>query len=124
VNRRLARFFPLLIAAGPVLVPSLSACGGGQTESAVAPDAKAELEVRNQGFADMTIYAISATGGRVRLGMVSGNSTQRLALPSYLVRGGQSLRFLADPIGGNQSPVTEQLLVAPGETVVLTIPPR
>ena len=76
------------------------------------------------GFADVTVYAISATGARVRLGQVNGNSTQRLALPAYLVRGGERLRFLADPIGGSQGPVSEELYVAPGEAVTLTIPPR
>jgi hypothetical protein len=106
-----------------LLAFALAACGT-RTEAPVSPDARAEVEVRNQGFPDMTIYAISATGNRVRLGTVSGNSTQHLVLPSYLVRGGESLRFLADPIGGKRSPVSEELYVAPGETVILTIPPR
>ena len=67
---------------------------------------------------------MSPTGNRVRIGDVPGNSTQQLALPQYLVRGGESLRFFADPIGGGQTPVTEELYVAPGERVTLTIPPR
>jgi hypothetical protein len=86
--------------------------------------AEASVTVENLGFADVTVYAISATGNRVRLGQVSGHSTQRLPLPAYLVRGGEQLRFLADPIGGGQRPVSEELYVAPGETVTLTIPPR
>jgi hypothetical protein len=40
------------------------------------------------------------------------------------VRGGERLRFLADPIGGGQLPVSEELYVAPGESVTITIPPR
>lgn len=89
-----------------------------------APRGEAALTVENLGFADVTVYAVSATGARVRLGQVSGNSTQVLSLPTHLVRGGERLRFLADPIGGARTPVSEELYVAPGETVVLTIPPR
>jgi hypothetical protein len=114
---RTARLLPLLTAA-------LLACGGGTPAGAPAPDAEAAVEVENLGFADVTVYAISATGARVRLGQVSGNSTQRLTVPAHLVRGGERLRFLADPIGGSQGPVSEELYVAPGETVGLMIPPR
>ena len=106
------------------LLAVLVACGGGTPADGPEPRAEAAVTVENLGFADVTIYAIGATGNRVRLGLVSGISTERLTLPVYLVRGGERLRFLADPIGGSQSPVTEELYVAPGETVVLTIPPR
>ena len=104
-----------------------AACGGPPPgESAPAPEeaAAATLTVENLGFADVTVYAVSPTGNRIRLGQVSGNSTGQLSLPDYLVRGGERLRFFADPIGGAQTPVTEDLYVAPGEAVTLTIPPR
>ena len=99
-------------------------CAGGAPVEAPAPRSEAELSVENLGFADVTVYAIGPTGSRVRLGQVSGNSTGRLALPDYLVRGGERQRFLADPIGGGQAPVSEELYVGPGESVTLTIPPR
>jgi hypothetical protein len=116
-----------------------TACGGtasttdqpepvsGAPESGAAETAApaaATLTVENLGFADVTVYAVSATGNRIRLGQVNGNSTQKLALPDFLVRGGESLRFFADPIGGAQGPVSEELFVAPGESVTMTIPPR
>lgn len=107
-----------------VLIAVSAGCGGGPSAEPPAPQAETGLTVENLGFPDVTVYAISATGARVRLGQVSGNSTQRLTLPEYLVRGGERLRFLADPIGGAGSPVSEELFVAPGETVTLTIPPR
>jgi hypothetical protein len=114
--------FGLLMAA----LMTLSACGGRQASGSTAPerDAESTLTVENLGFADATVYAVTGTGSRVRLGLVNGNSTQRLTLPGYLVRGGDQLRFLADPIGGSQGPVTEELFVGPGDNVVLTIPPR
>ena len=109
------------------------ACGGSTVGTSGAPapeqsdsssDAAATLTVENQGFADVTVYAVSPTGNRIRLGQVSGNSSQVLSLPGYLVRGGEQLRFFADPIGGAQTPVSEEFYVAPGEAVTLTIPPR
>lgn len=107
------------LAAAPV-----AACAGGAAGGDPAPRGEATLTVDNLGFADVTVYAVSAAGARVRLGQVSGNSTRVLSLPAHLVRGGERLRFLADPIGGSRTPVTDELYVAPGETVVLTIPPR
>jgi hypothetical protein len=103
-----------------------AACGGRRDPDAAAPQegGTATLTVENLGFADAVIYAVSPTGTRVRVGEVNGNSTQHLELASYLVRGGESLRFLADPIGSPRGPVTDELFVAPGDTVVLTIPPR
>ena len=81
------------------------------------------LQVENQGFADMVIYAVNG-GQRVRLGLATGNSTKSFTLPSYLVRGGGPLRFLADPVGGNRTPVSEEMTVQPGDVVRLTIPPQ
>ena len=80
------------------------------------------LQVENRGFADMVIYAISG-GQRVRLGLANGNSTKSFTIPVTLIRGAGRLRFLADPIGGNRSPISEEMGVQPGDIVTLTIPP-
>jgi hypothetical protein len=101
----------------------LAACGGRSAESNASPDNQAMLQVENQGFADMVIYAVNG-GQRIRLGTATGNSTKSFQVPSYLVRSGAPLRFLADPIGGNRTPISEQIMVQPGEVVTLTIPPR
>jgi hypothetical protein len=81
------------------------------------------VEVQNQGFADMVIYAVNG-GQRLRLGLATGNSTKTFAIPRHLVRGAAPIRFLADPVGGNRAPVSEELTVQPGEVVTLTIPPQ
>ena len=80
------------------------------------------LQVENRGFADMVVYAISG-GQRVRLGLANGNSTKSFTIPRTLIRGAGTLRFLADPIGGSRSPISEELVVQPGDIVTLTIPP-
>jgi len=34
-----------------------------------------------------------------------------------------TLRFIADPIGATRPSVSEEITVAPGDTVMMTIPP-
>jgi hypothetical protein len=80
------------------------------------------LQVENRGFADMVIYAVSG-GQRVRLGIAGGNSTNSFTIPRSLMKGAGPLRFLADPIGGRRTPVSEDMVVQPGDVVTLTIPP-
>lgn len=80
------------------------------------------LEVQNQSFYDMTVYAIRS-GMRIRMGIVPGNQTQVFPIPRSLVTTGLPLRFMADPIGGRQSPYSEEIAVRPGDTIVIRIPP-
>jgi hypothetical protein len=80
------------------------------------------LQVENRGFADMVIYAISGAQ-RVRLGIATGNSTKSFTIPNSLIRGSGPLRFLADPIGGRRTPISEDMVVQPGDIVTLTVPP-
>jgi len=80
------------------------------------------LQVDNQGFLDMNVYAVRS-GQRVRLGTATGNNKTNFTVPRSLVSGLTSLRFIADPIGGSRASVSQEITVAPGDTVVLTIPP-
>jgi hypothetical protein len=56
--------------------------------------------------------------------MAPGHSTTLLDVPRGLVSGLTPLRFIADPIGGTRPSVSEEITVAPGDTVVMTIPPQ
>ncbi|HKC81292.1 MAG TPA: hypothetical protein VKB91_08865, partial [Gemmatimonadaceae bacterium] len=58
------------------------------------------VQVDNQGFLDMTVYAVRNSAQRVRLGIATGNRKTDLPIPTYLVNGLTALRFVADPIGG------------------------
>ena len=80
------------------------------------------LQVENQGFSDMVIYVVN-DAQRVRLGLATGNSSKSFTIPNYLIRGAGPLRFLADPVGGTRTPVSEEITVQPGDIVSLTIPP-
>jgi hypothetical protein len=100
----------------------LTACAGRSQDTGPGPASSAMVQVENQGFTDMVIYAISG-GQRVRLGLATGNSTKTFTIPRYLIGGAGPIRFLADPIGGNRTPVSEEMSVQPGDLVTLTLPP-
>jgi hypothetical protein len=90
-------------------------------ESAAA--SRSIVVVTNQRFYDMNIYVVQDAGNRVRLGTVTGNSSARFTIPSFVVGIGSTLRFIADPIGPSGASLSEQLNVQPGDAVQLTIAP-
>ena len=90
---------------------TLPAGSSAQTEPTV-------VEVNNQSFLDMTVYAVRSSQ-RVRLGLATANSTTRFNLPSSLVGGLSTLRFVADPIGSNRASVSQEITIAPGDTVAM-----
>lgn len=89
---------------------------------AIDPNQPTVVQVDNEGFLDMTVYA-ARSSQRVRLGIASGNGKTNLDVPMSLINGLTPLRFVADPIGGQRASVSQEITVAPGDTVVLTIPP-
>lgn len=80
------------------------------------------IDVQNQDFNDMTVYAL-VNGSRTRLGIADGNKTTVLTIPDYLINGTTFMRFVADPIGGNRTPVTEEVDVSAGDQLVMVIQP-
>ncbi len=127
----LVRWRAALILAGTTAGPgalgvgalfTLGACYG-RGRNAAAPQEATTLRVRNQSFLDHNIYLLTG-GARSRLGTVTGNSTAVLRIPASFVQPGALLRFVADPIGSNVTPVSDQIAVSPGDEVQLIIPPR
>lgn len=100
-----------------------AACRSGGSRGPAPAQPTTTVRVENQGFADMTIYLLRG-GARIRLGMVNGNSTTTLRIPQQFVFGVTGLQFLADPVGGNRTPVSSEIQVSPGDQVRLIIPPR
>jgi len=105
-----------------LLLLSTAACGGPRTGNVANTPAATTVRVENQSLLDLNIFALR-DGDRVRLGSVSASSTQIFPIPSYLLFGATPLRFLADPIGGARTPVSQEVVVRPGEQAALTIPP-
>jgi len=113
-----SRFFVLAAA-----LLAVTACNGFKRGSgSTNPNEPTTLQVDNQGFLDMAVYAVRSVE-RVRLGTATGNGKTNLRIPSALVNGLTPMRFIADPIGSTRASISEEITVAPGDTVVLTIPP-
>ena len=105
-------------------ITSLTAgCARSKQLSSSGAVERTVLKVENQGFPDMNVFVLPEGGSRVRLGTVTGHSDAYFTLPEYLVRSTRQLSFQALPIATPRGPVTQSIVVAPGDTVVLMIPP-
>jgi hypothetical protein len=98
----------------------LAACATARAPA--NPQAETTVRVENQSTLDMNIYVLRGAE-RIRLGTVTAVSTGVLKIPNNLIFGATPLRFLADPIGGNRTPVSDEIVVSPGDQVTLRIPP-
>jgi hypothetical protein len=96
-----------------------AACGGGRTLQ--NGQTGTLLEVHNRSTLDMTIYAVTDSGARERLGTVTSLTDATFPIPARLVNS-LDLRFAADPVGSNRTAFTDRLPIVPGDTVVLEIP--
>ncbi|HEY0972477.1 MAG TPA: hypothetical protein VGE02_16020 [Gemmatimonadales bacterium] len=122
-RRTILRALAALVLAG--LPMAAVACSSSQQEAGA--DAAPEKEpttvmVENRSFLDHNIYVMRGSQ-RIRLGTVTGNRSQRFTIPANLVFGVSSLRFMADPIGANRQPVSDEIGVSEGDEVRLVIPP-
>lgn len=112
----LAPRFRLLFAL--LVLLAAGACGSASRRSGATQGARTTVRVENRNFLDMNVYVLRSSQ-RIRLGTVPGNSTRVLTIPSHLVFGSTPLRFLADPIGSNRTPISSEITVTPGDEVVL-----
>jgi hypothetical protein len=115
------RLVPAIASFGLVLFAG-AACAHSSHMPEEAP-LRTVLKVENQGFPDMNIFVLPETSNRIRLGTVTGSSNAYFTLPANVVRGTRELRFQALPIATPRGPVSQSIVVTPGDTVVLTIPP-
>lgn len=118
------RWLRLLLASMLVVVaaPACRSASNAEPGKAPAEQPRTTVKVENRSFLDHNVYVLRG-GQRVRLGMVTGNSTQTFTIPANLVFGVTALSFLVDPIGGTRQPVSNELPVSAGDEVQLIIPP-
>jgi hypothetical protein len=109
----------LLLGTLVLLAP---ACAKPAEKEEAAPETEAILEVDNRGFYDMTIYVVRSST-RLRIGIAPGLKVTTFSLKRHIIGQGSDLQFMADPIGGNRTPVSQRMYVSPGEIVHLTISP-
>lgn len=104
---------------------AFTACASGRGDDPFdEPDGPTILEVENRSTFLMTIYVVRESGERRRIGQAQSLTTTKLTIPSSLMFGITSLRFQADPVGSRTTPISHDINVSPGDTVVLVIPPR
>lgn len=103
------------------LATACAVAGRGRAER-VPNEPETFVEVQNQSWLDVNVYVVRGAQ-QVRLGTVNGATTRRLRIPASLLFGPTPLRFVIDPIGSGRTPVTQEVLVSPGETVRLIVPP-
>ncbi len=119
MSKTLRMLLAVAVVAGSV---SINACGASR-QGPRGSDPPTTLQVDNQRFLDMNIYLITSGGARIRLGTANGNSTTNMRIPATYVFGGSEMRFLADPIGSQSTPISHSITVFPGDNVRLIIPP-
>lgn len=115
------------MVVGALLAVATLACRSSRTyqessggDVAIARDVT--VEVKNDNFADVNIYAILEGGVARRLGTVTGNTAGKFSLRASEIPTG-TVRLLADAIGGAGRASSGQLLVNGGATIVFTIAP-
>lgn len=106
-----------LLVAACLVVPACASTGANASR-----EEPAVVVVDNRALLDHTIYVLRGTQ-RVRLGVATGLRKTTLTIPTSVILGATTLRFVADPIGGARNPVSEEINITPGDEIGLTIPP-
>jgi hypothetical protein len=109
---------PVLIAA---ISLTLAVCGPSASTGTPEPARQTTLVVENQSTLQVTVYVLRGAQ-RQRLGTAAALRTTRLTIPDNIIFGVTSLRFEVDPLGSRQTPMSEEIAVAPGEEVTIVIP--
>ncbi|MHC4149424.1 MAG: hypothetical protein ACYSR5_08065 [Planctomycetota bacterium] len=107
----------------PIIIALIffASCGTTGRQAREGPKAKTTVEVENRNYLDMNIYVLHG-GQRIRLGRATGLANTIFVIPDYVLFGGATLRFVADPIGGRQLPTSHEVTVLPGDQVEMIIP--
>ncbi len=111
-------------AASPLLIVLLSAsflaaCGSAREQT--SQQGETPIQVTNRNWLSMEIYVVGQSQ-RVRLGRVESGQTERFMIPAHLLSGATPLRFVMESSGPQRDVLSEEILVAPGEEVILVIP--
>lgn len=112
---------PRRIALALLLTAVATSCARPLGSGGDVASGTATVRIENRAFLDVNVYA-SRSGQRIRLGTVTGNTTQVLPVPKSFVGTGVPVRFQADFIGSNKAPVSEEIVIWEGDEVQLTIP--
>ena len=99
-----------------------SACGSAHhsKESPSPSDSDVQLEVENHHWNDIVIYLMNGSQSR-RLGMVGGVSTNNFVFPYRQLATDGKVRLRAQPVGGQRSFTSEDVLIQSGQGLRWTL---
>lgn len=107
------------VFAAMTTLSAVTACSHyGQAAGDIAPSNAIAVQVHNDNFLDMDVFAVSQ-GVATRLGTVSGTGSRTFVMDASLATPG--LRVIATPIGGSGRASSGSLSVAPGQTIEFRI---
>jgi len=111
---------PLLLLCGALIVTA--ACGSHRRRAATdsGPPPDVTLQVTNHNFLDVTVFVLH-DGQRLRIGLVTGSTTQSFVLPGRLVALSHELALLGDAVGSPAFARSETILVRPGQRIEWTL---
>ena len=115
----------LIAIAATAIIATGCASGGSPAMSSstgVLPPiaAEARVEVHNNNWSDMVIYAVQ-NSHRMRLGMVTSMNTRSFDLPRYVGTSSGDLYLLARPIGSGEEFEMGPIHVSRGQWVELRL---
>jgi len=103
-----------------VILLFLGSCTSTNRKTREYDTGKTRVRVENRNEIPMTIYVLKRSQ-RVRLGRVSAHETSVFTIPADIVGRTAFVRLIADPVGSNRSPISEEFTVAPGDVIEMVI---
>ena len=115
------RTFGAISAAVLIGTAACATHGPGPTPDPSPASQAISVVVANDNFLDVDVFALGYGAPR-RLGMVSGTSRETFSLPAYYSNEG--VNIMVRPIGGRGRMTSGPVLVHPGDTLQLEVPPH
>ena len=111
---------PLLLLCAALIVTA--ACSSHRRRAATdsGPPPDVTLQVTNHNFLDVTVFVLH-DGQRLRIGLVTGSTTQLFVLPGRMVALSHELALLGDVVGSPDFARTETIIVRPGQRIEWTL---
>ncbi len=103
-----------------VILLFLGACTSTSRKPSEQPSGKTKVSVENRNAIPMTIYVLKRSQ-RIRIGRVAAHETAVFPIPDDIVGNTAFVRLIADPVGSNRSPISEEFTVSPGDVIEMVI---
>ncbi len=103
-----------------VILLFLGSCSSASRKTREYDTGKTRVRVENQNAIPMTIYVLKRSQ-RIRIGRVSAHETGVFSIPDDIVGSTAFVRLIADPVGSNRSPISEEFTVSPVDVIEMVI---